>query len=117
MEFVSREDRTWGMLAHLSALIGYSILPILGNFLGPVIVMIVKKNQSWFVEDQAKEALNFQISLLIYALILSPLILIVIGIFLLFFLYIYGLVMIIIAALKANDGNEYRYPFTIRFVK
>ena len=115
MQAVSRDDRTWAMLSHLSALVGYSIVPF-GNVVAPLIIWLIRKDQSWFVDDQAKEAINFQISMVIYALISIPLVLLLIGIVLLIFLYVFGIVMVIIAAIKANDGVQYRYPVTIRFI-
>jgi uncharacterized protein len=116
MQDVSRDDRTWAMLAHLSSLIGYSILPF-GNVVAPLIIWLIKKDQSWFVDDQAKESLNFQISILIYGIICGVLVFLLIGIPLLIALYVFGVVMVIIAAVKANDGVQYRYPLTLRFIK
>lgn len=103
------DDQTWGLLAHLSGLIA-SLLGGL-SFLGPLIVYLVKKDQSPFVADQAKEALNFQIAVLIVFLLsavtcIGPLV-VVIG----------GLVYSIIAAMAANKGEYYRYPYTFRLVK
>jgi uncharacterized protein len=115
MQAVSRDERTWAMLAHLSALVGYSIVPF-GNIVAPLVIWLIRKDQSWFVDDQAKESINFQISMVIYALISIPLVLLLIGIVLLLLLYVFGIVMVIIAAIKANDGVQYRYPITIRFV-
>jgi len=115
MQAVSRDDRTWAMLAHLSALVGYSIVPF-GNIVAPLVIWLIRKDQSWFVDDQAKESINFQISMVIYALISIPLVLLLIGIVLLILLYVFGIVMVIIAAIKANDGVQYRYPVTIRFI-
>ncbi len=104
------------MLAHLSALAGYSFIPF-GNILAPLIIWLVKKDQSWFVNDQAKESLNFQISMTIYAAISAILVIVLIGFVLLGILYVVGLVLLIIGAIKANEGVKYRYPFTIRLIK
>jgi uncharacterized Tic20 family protein len=118
MQEVSRDERTWAMLAHLCALIGYlPIVPLIGNVIAPLVIWLIKKDQSWFVDDQAKESLNFQISLVIYAIISGILIIVVIGIILLIAIYIFGVVMVIIGAIKANDGVQYRYPLTLRFIK
>lgn len=116
MQAVSRDERTWAMLAHLSALVGYSVVPF-GNIIAPMIIWLVKKDQSWFVNDQAKEALNFQISMTIYALISLVLVFLLVGFLLLGVLYVGGIILIIIAAIKANDGVQYRYPLTLRLVK
>lgn len=115
MYAVSREERTWGMLSHLLALVGYTVIPF-GNIIAPLVVWLVKKDESQFVADQAKESLNFQISLMIYAIVSGILILVVVGIFLLIALYIAGIVLTVIATIKANNGEAYRYPFTIRLV-
>ncbi|MDX2041742.1 MAG: DUF4870 domain-containing protein [Acidobacteriota bacterium] len=115
MYTVSKDERTWGMLAHLSALLGYLILPF-GNIIAPLVIWLMKKDQSQFVADQAKESLNFQISLMIYAVISGILILVVIGLFLLIALYFFGIVMTLIGTVKANSGEGYRYPLTIRLI-
>ena len=108
----SQDERTMGMLCHLSALIG---------FIGPLIVWLLKKDESEFVNDQGKESLNFQLSILIYtvaAFVLAvPLTLILIGPLLPFAVWAFDIVMFIIAAVQANNGVRYRYPLCIRFVK
>jgi uncharacterized Tic20 family protein len=76
----TKDDRTWAMLCHIAGLAGY-VIP-LGNIFGPLIIWMIKKDQSWFVNDQGKEALNFQISLTIYLIVACLAILIIIGIFL-----------------------------------
>ena len=111
----TKDDRTWGMLCHLAAFAGF-IIP-LGTFLGPLVVWLIKKNESRFVDDQGKESLNFHISVLILALILAPTICIGIGIFLLPALGLVALIFVIIASVKANEGVAYRYPFAIRLIK
>ena len=112
---LSQEDRNWGLIAHLSALSGL-IIP-LGSVLGPLIVYLVKKDQSAFGTDCAKEALNFNITIVIAAIICACLWLIFIGILLSVVLFFFWLVLTIIAAVRASEGTVYRYPATIRFVK
>lgn len=109
------QERTWGMVCHLSALAGF-IIPF-GNIIGPLIVWLIKKDESPFVDDQGKESLNFQISITIYCIVAAILILIIIGIFLLIGLGILALVLIIMAAVKANSGEKFRYPLTIRLIR
>ncbi len=109
------QERSWGMFCHLSALAGY-IIPF-GNIIGPLIVWLIKKDESEFVADQGKESLNFQISITIYAIIAGLLILIVVGIFLLIAVGVFSLVMIIIATVKASNGEKYRYPLTLRLIQ
>jgi hypothetical protein len=108
------QENNWAMWAHISTFL--SMLVPLGNFIGPIIVWQLKKNESEFVADQAKEALNFQISLMIYMLISAVLIFVVIGIFLLIGLAIFSLIMVIVAGVKANQGEYYRYPMCLRFI-
>ena len=103
------------MIYHLSALSGYFIP--LGNLLGPLIIWAIKKDEFAFVDQQGKEAINFQLSMTIAYLISCVLILLVIGVFLLGILAVYALVMIIIASIKTNDGVDFRYPNSIRFIK
>lgn len=112
---ITADDRTWGMAAHLSALSGL-VVPM-GNILGPLIIWLVKKETSEFVADQAKEALNFQIAVLIVLLVSIPLCFVLIGFLTFGAAAIYGLVMEIIAGLKANEGIRYRYPITLRLIK
>lgn len=111
----TQDERTWGMISHLSALVGIAI-PV-GSIIAPLVIWLVKRDQSAFVADHAKEALNFNITVAIGFIICLLLMLVFIGILLAFALGIYWLVMTIIAAIKANEGNTYRYPFAIRLVK
>jgi hypothetical protein len=111
----SSDERMWGMLCHLSTFAGY-LVPF-GNILGPLVVWLVKKDEYAFVDDQGKEALNFQISITIYSLVSGVLILALIGIPLLIAVILFSVVMTVIAAIKANGGEYYRYPLTIRLVK
>ena len=115
MYAISKDERLWGMLAHVLALSGYIGVP-LGNLLAPLVIWLVKKDQSQFVADQAKESLNFQISLTIYAIISGLSILVLIGIVLLPLVLFAGAILTIVAAVKANNGEFYRYPLTIRLI-
>ncbi|MEM6424629.1 MAG: DUF4870 domain-containing protein [Cyanobacteria bacterium P01_D01_bin.128] len=110
----NQEARNWSMAAHLSTLTGY-VIP-LGNIIGPLVIWLVKKDEMPFVGDQAKEALNFQISMLIYIIISAILVFVVIGIVLLFLIIIADLIFTIIAAVKAGQGVAYRYPMTMRLI-
>lgn len=109
-----KQERTWGMLCHLSALAVF-IFP-LGNVFGPLIVWLIKKDESSFVDDQGKESLNFQISFTIYCIIAAILTIVFIGIIILIALGIAFLILVIMAAVKANEGEEFRYPLTIRLI-
>jgi len=110
----SSDERMWAMFCHLSALSGF-VIPF-GNVIAPLIIWILKKEEYPLVNDQGKEAINFQISMTIYIIASVILIIIVIGIPLLIMLGLFELIVIVIASIKANEGVNYRYPFTIRFL-
>ena len=103
------------MLCHFSAFTGL-IFPF-GNFLAPLIIWLIKKDDMPFVEDQGKEVLNFQISMTIYLLISGILCIILIGIPFLIGLVIFSFIVTIIAAISANDGKSYRYQINLRLIK
>ena len=110
----SAEERQWAMFAHLSALVGV-IIP-LGSIIGPLVVWLIKKDTMPFVNDQGKEALNFNITVGIAAIVGWILCFILIGFLVLAVLAIGWLVFVIIATIKANEGTTYRYPFTLRLI-
>ena len=112
----TENERTWGMLAHLSALAGL-VVPLIGIALGPLVVWLAKREESTFVAAHAKEALNFNISVLLAAIVCMLLMLVFIGILLGTALFIAWLVMTLVAAIKASEGHAYRYPFSLRLVK
>jgi uncharacterized protein len=105
--------RQWAMIAHLSALAG---LVIGLNWLGPLIVYLVKKDEHPFIADQSREALNFNLSVFIYLIVSAILIVVVVGLLLLPVVAIAWLVLTIIAAMRASNGEQYRYPLTVRLV-
>jgi len=111
----TESERTWGMLAHLSALAGL-VVPLVGIVLGPLAVWLVKRDESQFVAGHAKEALNFNISVLLGALACMLLMLVFVGFLLGTALFIAWLVNLLIAAIKASEGHTYRYPFALRLV-
>lgn len=124
---IPAQERTWAMVAHLSALLGALISSSHGGgfacFLGPLIIWLIKKDSMPFVNDQAKEALNFNISVAIATLALWVLSAITFGIGLIIAIPMWivigvgWLVLTIMAAVKANEGVRYRYPFTLRLIK
>jgi hypothetical protein len=109
-----KEERQWAMFAHIGTF--SSIFVPLGNIIAPIVIWQMKKHESEFVVDQAKESLNFQITLIIYSLISILLCFIVIGFFLIFALVIFGLIMVIVGGIRANEGEYYRYPMCIRLI-
>lgn len=114
LQQAQQQERTWGMLCHLSALAGF-VIPF-GSVLGPLVVWLVKRDEFPFVADQGKESLNFQITMVIAAAISSVLALIVIGFVLLLAVGIYEIVMVVIASIRANTGERYRYPICLRLI-
>ena len=112
---ISKDERTWGMLCHLIAFSGV-VVP-LGSIIGPLVIWLIKKDEMPFVDDQGKESLNFQITMLIAVIISAILTVVVIGFLLLAVLGIFWLVVVIMAAIRANEGVAYRYPYAIRFLK
>ena len=135
-----KEERRWAALCHLSAALMYVGVP-LANILAPLTLWLIKRNESGFVDDQGKEAVNFQLSIMIYGLIcvagllLSMLVtgglaamteeaaFLGLGLFaalfvlLLIFLVIADLVLLIVAAIQASEGKHHRYPFTLRLLR
>lgn len=111
----SAEEKQWAMFAHLSALVGY-VIPF-GSIIGPLLIWQIKKNEMPFVDDQGKEALNFQITIAIVAIVCIILIVVLIGILLLPIVALVDLIFIVVASIAANNGQAYRYPFSIRLIK
>ena len=104
------------MLCHASALSGI-FLHVVGHIFGPLIVWLLKRNESPEIDAHGKESLNFQLSMLIYNVIAGILVIVVIGIPLLILLYVLNIVFVIVASIQAGDGKLYRYPMAIRFIK
>ena len=109
-----KDENMWAMLCHLSTFSGF-IIP-LANIIAPLIIWSMKKDEFPLVEDQGKEAMNFQISMTIYFICAAILIFILIGIPLLIGLATFDIIVTIIAAVKANEGTKYRYPLAIRLL-
>jgi uncharacterized Tic20 family protein len=105
----SQDEKNLGIVMHLLCLVGFPIL-------GPLIVWLMKKDQSSYLDRQGRELLNFQISYLIYALISLLLSFVLIGIPLLIVIGIATLVLTIIGIVRAADGQVYRFPLTIRML-
>jgi len=133
------QERSWGMLAHLAALAGIALLmlegvfalaglfmrvpaltgvlfPFIGSVLGPMFIWLARRNHSAFVNDQGLEALNFNISVLLAAIVCWLLTWVFIGFLLGLLLFIYWLVMTIVAGVKAGEGVAYRHAYTLRLV-
>lgn len=111
----SSQERTWGMLCHLLAFAGI-VIPF-GHIIGPLVMWLIKKDESAFVDYHGKEALNFQITVTLASIVSMLLIFIVIGIPLLILVWLANIVFIILATIAANRGEYYRYPVALRLIK
>ena len=105
----SSDERTWAMLTHL--------LTLISSFVAPLIIWLAKKEDSPFVDDQGKEALNFQITVLLAYAVAGLLTCVVVGFLLLPAVWLASVVFAIIGGIKARDGVRYRYPVALRLLK
>jgi len=132
-----KDEKTWGVLVHLGGLIGMAIFSYIGNIIGALVMWLIKRNESAFIDNQGKEALNFQITLSFINVAIGLLISIRYGVwafpriwrgnwdwdFGFSLVGLYGVVWLlniifsIIAAVKASNGVAYRYPISWRIVK
>ena len=111
MSDVSQDDKTMAMIGHLSG--------IVAGFIGPLVIWLINKDKTdkdW-LNSQAKEALNFQITVMIAYFVGGILTMILIGVLVIFAVMIINLILCIMAGMKANEGVDYRYPFAIRLIK
>jgi uncharacterized Tic20 family protein len=106
---LTQDEKSIAMLSHL--------LCFFGGFIAPLVIYLVKKDESSYVSEHAKESLNFQITLIIGAIASLVLTLVFVGILLLFAIGICSTIFIIIASIRAYEGIEYSYPINIRFIK
>ncbi len=104
-----QDQRLWSTLTHIGG--------IFFGFIAPLITYLVLKDRGAFVAEHTKTALNFQLTMLIASIVSGILTLLLIGVFLLFAIWVVIIVFSIIAALKANSGELYRYPMTINFIR
>jgi uncharacterized Tic20 family protein len=100
------DEKTLALLSH--------VVTFVSNFIAPLIIYIIKKDESPFVAAHAKESLNFQLTILLAVIVLF---ITIVGILLLWIVGIYALVLVIVATIRASEGKLYRYPLTIRFIK
>jgi uncharacterized Tic20 family protein len=124
---LSSDERNWAMAAHLCGLLwllggpGLIFLPfgslVLLTILGPLIIWRTQGETMPFVAEQAKESLNFQITVFLLGLVFALLALVLIGFVFLWLLGVVNLVLVIMAAIQVSRGKPYRYPFCLRLVK
>ncbi|MEA1885931.1 MAG: DUF4870 domain-containing protein [Bacteroidota bacterium] len=112
---LSESERNWAMFCHLSTFSAL-IIPF-GGIIGPLICWSAKRHESLFVDKNGKEALNFQLSILLYTLVCIPLMFIVVGFIFFAALMLIELICVIIASIRAAQGEDYRYPISIPFIQ
>jgi len=114
---VHSDEQLWALFCHLSSLAGYVLTVPFAGVIGPLVIWLIKKDEFPLVDDQGKEAINFQISMAIYTLISAILVFVIIGFFLLLAVILVNLICVILASVKAYEGQRYRYPLCIRFLR
>jgi len=112
---LSETERNWSMLCHLSAFAGF-FFPF-GGVIGPLICWLTRRDESSWVNLNGKASLNFQLSMLLYIVLAIPLCFIIIGIPIVILLGILKVVCVIIASVKAPNGELFRYPLVIPFIQ
>ena len=108
-------ERTYAMFTHLSSFLGYLVGPLV--IIAPLVMWLIKKDESAYISDHGREAVNFNISLWIYMFVAGLLTLACVGYVMLPALFVFNIVIVIIAAIRANSGAYYRYPITMRFIR
>ena len=109
---ISNDARNWATLSHLSAYVAFLGIP---SLVGPLVIWLLKRDDP-YVDYHAKEALNFNISFLIYGIVATFSIIFLVGLLLLPVVLVSWFVLVIVAAVKASSGEYYRYPMTLRFI-
>ncbi len=112
---VTERERKWGVAAHLSAFLMFVGIPF-GNILGPFAIWLFMKEDSDWVEEQARESMNFQISMTIYTIVAAFTIIILIGLLLVPLLLLANIILVVIASVKASDRESYSYPANLGLV-
>ena len=110
----SEGDRTYSMLIHLSGFLSYAIGPF--ALIVTLVLWLARKDDSAFINDHGREAMNYNISIWLYAAIICLLVLVTIGLCFIPALVIFDIIVVILAAVRASSGAYYRYPVTIRFI-
>ncbi len=113
---VPKSARTWAMLSHLGGLVGFIMVVPFANLIAPLAIWLIKKDEHPFIDEQGKEALNFQITIIIAMAVSLALTFVLIGFVLVPVVYLAAVILMIIATIKSNEGEHYRYPLTLRLV-
>lgn len=112
----TQSERDWAMFCHLSSFAAY-LFPFLGGIIGPLICWLSRKDQSEWIDRNGKASLNFQLSVLLYTVLLFPLCFILVGIPLLLALLLLEAICVVIASIKAARGEMFKYPISIPFIQ
>lgn len=113
--FPTNSERNWAVLCHLGGF-GLYLIPTVGHVLVPLVIWLLKRNESPFIDENGREALNFQISVTIYGVIAGVLAFVLVGFVLLAALAVFQFVLMVIASVRASQGESYRYPLTLRLI-
>jgi uncharacterized Tic20 family protein len=108
-------ERNWGVFCHLGGFAAY-VLPGIANILVPLVLWLMRRNESAYVDHHGREAVNFQISVTIYAIVSAVLAWLLIGFLLLAALAVFQFVLMVVASVRASQGELYRYPLTLRLI-
>ncbi|HXQ32059.1 MAG TPA: DUF4870 domain-containing protein [Steroidobacteraceae bacterium] len=111
----SHEERQWAMLCHMSAMLMY--VTVIGGFIAPLVIWLMKRDELPLVADQGRETLNFQITILLALIAAGILMVIVVGFAIFAGLLLFHFIVTIIAAVKSSEGVRYRYPFCWRVIR
>lgn len=111
-----RQERRWASFCHLAAFAAF-VIPVAGLVIGPLVMWLLRRDKSSFVDQEGMKAVNFQISVFIYLLLGLVLTQVYIGYLWLFVLFCLDLVSMVGASIKANNGEDFRYPVSIQFLK
>jgi hypothetical protein len=114
--FPSNEERNWAVACHLGGFAFYLLGFALGHILVPLAIWMMKRDQSAFIDEHGREALNFQISVSLYAIVVGALCFVLVGFLLIPVLMGFHIVLMIVASVRASQGESYRYPLTIRLI-
>ncbi len=110
---IDDSSRTWASLTHISA---FSMFVGIPSLIAPLVMWLIKKDENPYADYHGKEAVNFNISFLLYAAVSAVLILALVGLLLLPAVLLTWFILVIVATVKASNGEYYRYPLTIRFL-
>ena len=113
----NKEDNTLGIVCHLLSFAQFVLVIPFGNIIGPLVLWLIKRGESPYLDAHGKEVLNFNLSWTIYGIVAAILCLVFIGFIIGLILLVAWVVLVVIGSIKASEGKIYRYPLTIRMIK